>query len=64
MSSAALAVAVGPIAQFAAAATVVTGISIATAQALGDENEKIDDDAKKAQFYFLYGTRERLGLSR
>jgi hypothetical protein len=57
-----LAVAAGPIAQLTTATAMVFGLSLGTARGLIDENDEIRK-AKKAQFYFLYGTNERLGIS-
>lgn len=54
-----LAVAAGPIGAFAAAAGTVVGYGVATTQALIDEHKEIGSQ-KKAQFYFLYGTKEQL----
>jgi hypothetical protein len=54
-----LAVAAGPAGAFISAAGVVVGASVATARALVDEHKEIRS-AKKAQFYFLYGTKEQL----
>jgi hypothetical protein len=36
--------------------------SFALAKAMIDEREEINKE-KKAQFYFLYGTEERLGIT-
>jgi hypothetical protein len=60
-----IAVAAGPVsaAEFGAAAAMVFGTAWGTARALIDENDAIKKDAKKAQFYFLYGTRKKLGLA-
>jgi hypothetical protein len=58
----ALAVAAGPAAQMMTAAGMAFGTVWGTARALIDEHDAIEKDAKGAQFYFLYGTRERLGL--
>lgn len=57
-----LAVAAGPAGAFIGAAGVVVGYSVATARALIDERKELKT-AKKAQFYFLYGTREQLERS-
>lgn len=54
-----LAVAAGPAGAFISAAGTVVGASVATARALIDEHKEVRS-AKKAQFYFLYGTREHL----
>ncbi|SBS78209.1 hypothetical protein MHPYR_520046 [uncultured Mycobacterium sp.] len=54
-----LAVAAGPAGAFISAAGTVVGVSVATARALMDERKELRS-AKKAQFYFLYGTREQL----
>jgi hypothetical protein len=44
-----------------AAASVVTGTTIAAVKSLIKESDAIAK-AKKAQFYFLYGTNELLGI--
>jgi hypothetical protein len=56
-----LAVAAGPIGQMMTATGMVFGAAWGTARALIDESDAIEE-AKRAQFYFLYGTREKLGL--
>ena len=54
-----LAVAAGPVGGYITAAGVAVGYGVATARALIDEHQEICS-AKKAQFYFLFGTDERL----
>jgi hypothetical protein len=54
-----LAVAAGPVGAYITAAGVAVGYSTAAARALIDEYQEIRT-AKKAQFYFLFGTSERL----
>jgi hypothetical protein len=57
-----LAVAAGPVGTYITAAGIAVGYSVATARALIDEHKEIGS-VKKAQFYFLFGTNERLGAS-
>lgn len=54
-----MAIAAGPISAYVAAAAVAVGCGIATARALIDESRDVHD-AKKAQFYFLFGADQRL----
>ena len=56
-----LGIAAGPMQAFIAAASVVTGTTIAAVKSLIKESDAIAE-AKKAQFYFLYGTNELLGI--
>ncbi len=53
--AATLAVAAGPVAEYVTAAGLVVGYSLAAARALIAEHGEVRK-AKKAQFYFLYGT--------
>lgn len=57
-----LAVAAGPIGQLMTATAMVFGFGLGTVRGLIDENDEIKT-AKKAQFYFLYGTNEKLGIA-
>jgi hypothetical protein len=54
-----LAVANGPLTQLGAAIAVVAGIGIGATRAVIDERDEIAS-AKEAEFYFLYGTQEKL----
>jgi hypothetical protein len=56
----ALAVAAGPVAEYLTAAGLVLGYSLTAARALIGEHEELRK-AKKAQFYFLYGTNAAIG---
>jgi hypothetical protein len=58
----ALAVAAGPTGQLMTATGMVFGMAYGTARGLIDEHDEIKK-AKKAQFYFLYGTNEMLGIT-
>ena len=51
--------AAGPVGGYITAAGVAVGYGVATARALIDEHQEIRS-AKKAQFYFIFGTNERL----
>ena len=53
-----LGIAAGPVQAFIAAASVVTGTTIAAVKSLIKESDAIAE-AKKAQFYFLYGADAR-----
>lgn len=57
-----LGIAAGPAQAFITAAGVVTGTTIATVKSLIKEKDAIAE-ARKAQFYFLYGTDQMLGIS-
>jgi hypothetical protein len=57
-----LTIAAGPVGQLMTATGLVFGVGLGTIHGLIDEHAEIKK-AKKAQFYFLYGTNEMLGIS-